>query len=475
MRNYDVLVIGAGAVGALSARALTERGLRVAVLEADADAACGASGANSGIVHAGYDALPGTRKAALNIRGAAMMEALAAELGVPYRRNGALVCAKKEETGILSGLLRRGQENGVSGLSVLGREELHALEPGLAGDLVAALLAESSAVISPYRLTIAALGSAMDNGAAFFPETPVISLSREGGDWMVNGEFRAPLAVNAAGIHADTLAALAGEPAVRQHARRGEYLLLDRTCGTLLSHTVFRAPTARGKGILLSPTADGNLILGPTAEEQNDRESRATTAAGLAAVERAAREVLPGLPRGAVITSFAGLRAAGETGDFEITERNGLLSLIGIESPGLTAAPAIAELVADTLAGGRAKLPSFVRSRTPYDWFRRLTREEQSEQIRRDPAFGRMVCRCEEVTEGELLFAMRQNPPARTLDALKRRVSAGAGRCQGSFCTPGVLALLAREAGVSPLAVTKRGRGSELCVAETKRDGEDLS
>ena len=470
----DVIVVGGGGVGCLAARELTKLGARVLVLEAKSDVAAGTTAANSGIVHAGFDAETGTNKAKLNVRGSAMMPNLTRELSVRYSRIGALVTASGEE-GLrgLEVLLERGRKNGVEGLSIVRGEQLRALEPNLTPDLDCALFAETSGIVCPYGLAIAAMGNAMDNGATLLRNTPVTSIEKIEGGYLVNGTYFAPAIVDAAGLAAHKVAEMAGFKGLRQHPRRGEYLLLDRNCGGVVSHTIFTLPTKAGKGILVSPTADGNILLGPTAEDLPEGADCAVTAAGQDKITSTAKKMVPCLPLGGRITSFAGLRAVGESGDFEISLKDGFLILTGIESPGLSAAPAIAELIGEML-GEAGLLPekpmaNFNPVRTVVRP-KEMTDLERDALIRRDPAYGRIVCRCEEVSEGEIRDALRQNPPALTLDGIKRRTRAMMGRCQGGFCSPSLLSLVSRERKIDECDVTK-GDGESYIAHERTKGG----
>ena len=457
--RYDAIVVGGGVVGCLTARELTRLGARVLVLEAKSDVAAGTTAANSGIVHAGFDAETGTNKAKLNVRGSAMMPNLTRDLSVRYRQIGALVTAKGDE--------------GLRGLEVLLERGLRALEPNLSPELDCALLAETSGIVCPYGLAIAAMGNAMDNGAALLRNTPVTSIEAVDGGYLVNATYFAPAVIDAAGLAAHKVAALAGVTGLSQHPRRGEYLLLDRNCGSVVSHTVFTLPTKAGKGILVSPTADGNLLLGPTAEDLDEGADCAVTAAGQDKIIATAKKMVPSVPIGGRITSFSGLRAVGESGDFEITKRGGFIALTGIESPGLSAAPAIAELIGETL-GEAGLLPekpmaNFNPVRTVVRP-KEMTDLERDALIRRDPAYGRIVCRCEEVSEGEIRDALRQNPPALTLDGVKRRTRAMMGRCQGGFCTPSLLTLVSRERGIDETEV-KKNEGESFIARERTKGG----
>ena len=474
---YDVAVIGSGVIGGLIFRKLTEYKLSVCLLEKAGDVCMGASKANSGIVHAGFDALPGTLKAKFNVEGNLMMKSVADELGVKYRENGSLVVAFCEDEVIkLKELASRGEQNGVKGIEIIGRDRLKEMEPNISDEAVGALFAPTGGIICPYGLALAAIGNAMDNGGELKTDFEVVSIEKEEGGFTVksaNGECVTSRAVvNCAGLGGGKIAAMIGDE-IRIGARKGEYLLLDRESGSAVNHTLFFTPTEKGKGILVSPTVDGNVILGPTAKEQADGNVL-TSDEGLAFVSKKAGEMLKELPLYNTITSFAGVRAYSERHDFIIEESesvSGFFHCIGIESPGLTASPAIAKCVVDELMAGRygwERNPSFNGRRRPDYFFKDLTAEQKNAVIAKDPSFGRIVCRCEQVTEGEILQAIRENPPARDIDGVKRRTRSGMGRCQGGFCQPYVAQLIARERGIPIEKVTKSGGKSYILMGVTK-------
>ena len=473
---YDVAIIGAGVAGGLLARTLAAYDIKLCILEKDSDVAMGSTRANSGIAHAGYDAEEGTLKAKLNVRGSQMMEQVTKELGVPYRKTGSLVIGfGDEDRETIEKLYARGLKNGVEGLRVIDGEEARRLEPGLSDRVNCALYAPTAGIVCPYELAIAAVGNAMDNGAELFLDFQVRHIEKKEDCYKISSGSRtvsARYVVNAAGIYADEIAKMAGDDSIRIHPRRGEYLLLDRECGNLVSHTIFRTPSKKGKGILITPTVDGNLLLGPTSVDGEDKEDKATTEEGLAQIIARAQENVKNLPLRKVITSFTGLRAVGNTGDFIITSpARGFVNVAGIESPGLTAAPAIAEYVAEMLADQGLALKrkeDYQPLRKPVYAFRNASVEEKNEMIRQDKAYGRVVCRCETVTEGEIVAAIHQNPPARDLDGIKRRTRAQMGRCQGGFCMPYLMEILSRELGVPYEEITKSGPGSEINVCRTK-------
>ncbi|MCI9437227.1 MAG: NAD(P)/FAD-dependent oxidoreductase [Lachnospiraceae bacterium] len=483
---YDIAIIGAGITGGMLARTLAAYDLKICILEKENDVAMGATRANSGIVHAGYDAEEGSLKAKLNVRGSEMMETVARELGVPYRNNGSMVIGfNEDDRKVVEQLYRRGIKNGVKNLRILTGEEARRLEPNLSEDVVCALYAPSCAIICPYELAIAAVGNAMDNGAELLLNFEVQGIEKKEEYYEIVSGTREPecprkvqarYVVNAAGVYSDEIAKLAGDHTIQIHPRRGEYLLLDKTCGSLVSHTIFRTPSPKGKGILITPTVDGNLLLGPTSVDREDKEDTATTAEGIARIMEQAGENVRNIPFQKVITSFSGLRAAGNTGDFIITShRPGFINAAGIESPGLTAAPAIAEYITDMLKDQGLKMEAradYQPIRKPVYAFREASVEEKNEMIRKDKAYGRVVCRCETVTEGEILAAIHTNPPARDLDGIKRRTRAQMGRCQGGFCMPHIAELLARELGIPCETVTKSGPGSEISMGRTKESRE---
>ncbi|MBQ2967404.1 MAG: NAD(P)/FAD-dependent oxidoreductase [Clostridia bacterium] len=473
---YDVAIIGAGVVGGLLARKLSAYKLKVCILEKENDVAMGATKANSAIVHAGFDAEPGTLKASLNVKGSMMMEKIARELGVKYKKNGSLVIGFDEkDKEVLESLLERGQKNGVQGLKLLGKEEVHALEKNLSEKVQYALHAPSGAIICPYELTVAAIGNAMDNGADLKCNFEVTDICKNGDAFAVSSKtdwVQARFVVNAAGLYSDEIAKLAGDFSIEVHPRKGEYILLDKGEGSLLTHTVFRTPSEKGKGILVTPTVDNNLLLGPTSVDRMDKADAGTTREGFAKILKEASENVDGIPFNKAITSFCGLRAAGNTGDFIIrSPQKGFINVAGIESPGLSASPAIAEFVADMLKEQGLAMDekeNFNPVRRPMHAFREASTEEKNKMIKQNPAYGKIVCRCEKVSEGEILDALRFNPKATDLDGVKRRTRAQMGRCQGGFCGPYIVELIAKETGVAYEKVTKFGGESFINFGKTK-------
>lgn len=471
--EYDILIIGAGITGCMIAHKLARYRLRTAVVERCCDIAMGATGANSAIAHAGYDPAPGTLKAALNAKGAAQLPAITRQLDVGYKQIGSLVVAfGEDEMDGLRRLARQGEQNGVPELALLDRARLRELEPNISENAYAALYAPTGGIVCPYGLAIAAAEHAAVNGTDFYFDFPVRSITRaEGGFTVGDGQrtLRARIVINAAGTHADEMASLAGErdfPAVST-PRRGEYMLLDKSMGSLVRHTLFVLPGKLGKGILLSPTVDGNLIVGPNSHAV-PKDDTATTAAGLAEVAAGASRLVRSLNTRTVITQFAGVRPNCVLDDFYIAPSEqipGLLHAAGIESPGLASSPAVADYVLERLRDMGVRMEErddYLAHRPPQLRFRELSDEQKRAVIAENPAYGKVICRCETITEGEILDAIRRPLGARTLDMVKRRTRAGMGRCQGGFCSPRVTDLLARELGIPLDAVTKRGGDSFL-------------
>lgn len=475
---YDVIIIGAGVSGAASARELSRCAARVCVLEKEEDVCCGTSKANSAIVHAGYDAAPGSLMAKLNVRGNALMGDLTKDLDIPFRRIGSLVvCLSEEDMPGLQALYDRGQANGVPDLRIIYHDELLQMEPNLSEEAYAALYAPTAGIVCPFGLNIALAENAAMNGVEFHFDTEVQSLERrQGGGWILHtsqGSYETRLVVNAAGVYADSLHNMISSGKIHITPRRGDYCLLDKTTGSHVNHTIFPLPGKYGKGILVSPTVHGNLLLGPTAIDVADPEATNTTADGLAQVLENAGRYVKEIPYKNVITSFAGLRAHEDGHEFIIGEVPGAENFIdcaGIESPGLTSSPAIGEMVAEIV---RAKLElsekeHFISRRKGIMNPTQLPDGERQEWIRRHPAYGHIVCRCEHISEGEILDAIHRPLGARSLDGVKRRVRAGMGRCQGGFCSPRVMELLSRELDIPLEQITKRGGASTLLCGQNK-------
>ena len=471
---YDVLIIGCGITGAATAFQLARYRLKVGILEQENDVADGTTKANSAILHAGYDPEPDSLMARLNVRGSALARELCPRLDVPYRPCGSLVLAfSQEEVGTLEELYRRGTANGVPGLELLIGDQARAKEPNLSSQVTGALWAPSAAICSPWEYCLALAETAVRNGVELHLETAVTGLERQGEGWLVHtsrGDFWSRYVLNAAGVSAQAVHQMAAPASFAIKPSRGQYYLLDKSEGDRVGCVIFQCPGPSGKGVLVAPTVHGNLIVGPNAEPV-EGDDTATTAAGLDYVRRTALKSVPSVNFRESIRNFAGVRAAADTKDFVIDwAAAGLLDLAGICSPGLTAAPAIGEYAAELLAADGLTLTEkdeFVCERHRVR-FHDLSPAEKAELVARQPDYGRVICRCETVTEGEIVDAIRSPIPPRSVDGVKRRVGAGLGRCQGGFCGPRVVELLCRELGMAPDQVVQDKAGSWLLVGETK-------
>jgi len=474
---YDVIIIGAGVSGTAIARELSRCQAHICVIEKEEDVCCGASKANSAIVHAGYDAAAGSLKAKLNVRGNRMMGRLAKELDFPFQRNGSLViCRDKEDFPDLQKLYERGLANGVKELHILSGEEVLSMEPNVADDVYAALYAPTAGIVCPFELNIAFAENAYANGVEFKFDTEVKAISRREESYELHtsrGVFRTKCVVNAAGVYADKLHNMVSEKKLHITPRRGDYCLLDKTAGSHVGRTIFALPGKLGKGILVTPTIHGNLLIGPSAIEVEDKEGTNTTREGLEQVMEKAGLNVKNLPVKQVITSFAGLRAHEVQDDFiigEAEDAKGFIDCAGIESPGIASCPAIGEMAAQIVRDkmGLEEKHDFISVRKGILKPDTLSREERAALIRENPAYGNIVCRCEMITEGEIIDAVRRPLGAKSLDGVKRRTRAGMGRCQSGFCSPRVMEILARECNRSMFDITKSGGRSQIVVGTNK-------
>ena len=467
--RYDVAIIGAGVVGAMAARELSRYDLKVCLLEKENDVAMGASRANSGIIHGGYDPIPGTMKAKMNTAGVPLLYEAARELNVHYKNNGSFVCAfGEDENPAIDALYQRGLDNHIEQLRILSGDEARAMEPYLSEKVTRVLYVPTAGIICPYDLTIAAAGNAMDNGVELLRNFEVTSI--EAGFLITAADGRTvecEYLLNCAGGFSDQVARMVGDDFFTIIPRVGEYMLLDKSEGERVKHTIFQVPSKEGKGILVSPTVDGNLLTGPTAMKVETPESVETTTEGLAMVSRLAAKSVPSVNFRQVITSFSGVRSSAQIDDFIIqaSEANPKCVHTGaIDSPGLTSCVAIAKYAGELL--GKQGLTLAAKEnwnghRENTRAFREMSDEEKDSFIKENPAYGKIVCRCETVSEGEIRAAIRRNPPALDLDGVKRRTRSGMGRCQGGFCSPYVMRLIAEEQGMRMEDVTKSGPGSE--------------
>lgn len=474
---YDVTIIGCGVIGASLAYTLSRYQLRVLVLEKENDVAMGTTKANSAVVHAGYDPAHGTLMAKLNVRGSAMMEELCRKLSVKYKRTGSFVLAFDEaQRAHLEKMLENGNKNGVPGLQLLSGEEAREMEPGLSENVCAALYAPSAAIIDPWGLCIAEAETAVRNGVELKLRSVVTGMEDQGNSVLLHtstGDYETRFVVNCAGGWGHEISAMTGECEWQAHPSRGEYYLLDKSSGSLVSRVIFQCPTAAGKGVLVAPTVHGNLIVGPNAHDVQGPLNRETTLSGMDEVAEVSHKSVPGIDFRQSIRNFAGVRANTSEADFIIRPAKNmpnLLHLAGIKSPGLSAAPAIAEYAAELLQGMGLSLEE------KQDWdgtreqirFKELSDAEKAELVKKDPRYGRVICRCETITEGEIVAAIHSPIPPCSVDGIKRRAGAGMGRCQGGFCGPRVVDILSRELGISPLDIRQDGDGTYILTGTTK-------
>lgn len=470
--QYDVLIIGAGVTGCAIARELSHTGLKIALSDACDDVAMGASRANSAIVHAGYDCVPGTLMAKLNVRGNEMFDDVCESLNVPLLRVGSFVIAfGEEDEKELNNLLERGKANGVPGLEIISGERAREMEPKLSDDVTAALWAPTAGITCPYELTIAMSENARANGADILLRKRAVAIDYANDEFTVKFEdgtsVSAKYVVNAAGVYADEVARLIGDDSFTISPRKGEYMLLDKQA-LCVGTVIFQTPSKLGKGVLVSPTVDGNIFAGPTAQDKVEKNDTQTTPEGLAELKKFSLKSVPTLNLRQVITSFAGVRAQPSTGDFIIrpSDKNArFIHAAGICSPGLSSAPAIAEYVRGLIkkaSADTAERADAIYVREHAKPFRQMDADERAEAYKRNPLYGRIICRCETVTEAEIVDAIHRG--ATTVDGVKRRTRAGMGRCQGGFCAPRVMEILSRELGVPTESLTKFG-GKSYMVA----------
>lgn len=503
---YDVIIIGGGVVGCAIAHELSQYRLSVALLEKHSEVCEGSSKANSAIVHGGFDAKPGTLKARLNVRGNELIRRLAPQLQFHFKQIGSLVVAfSDEDMEEVKKLYERGIANGVPELEIWDREKTLAEEPNLSPETKGALFCGTAGIVCPFGMTYAFIENAVENGVELICDAEVTGIQKIDEDIQhaptqdtdvhavtaqtsaqaptfsvttSQGVFTARYVINAAGLYADKIAAMIGDYDYTINPRKGEYRVLDKVCGDLVHHVIFQAPTKMGKGVLVTPTYDNNLLAGPTAQDVDDREDTSTTLAGLNKIDSSAKKSVPALDFRKTIRTFTGVRARPSTGDFMIyaskhTKR--FIHVGGIESPGLSSAPAIAEYVAELLQYAGAELikkPQVVSARKGIRQFSSLSNEERAALIAENPLYGRIICRCETVTEAEIVEAIRRPAGARTVDGVKRRVRPGTGRCQGGFCTPRVLEILSRELQLPMENIAKSDRGTEIVLGRLKNTAE---
>lgn len=476
---YDVLIIGAGITGVSIARELSRYELNICVLEKEIDIAMGTTKANSAIVHSGFDAKPGTLKAKLNAVGNSMFDQLSKDLDFHYRENGSLVlCFDEHDLDHLRQLLQQGEQNGVQGLVILDKAALSEMEPNLSDEVVAALYAPTGGIVCPYEMAIGMGENAYSNGVEFCFENKVLDIKKSDSGFQVvtnKQTYESKIIINAAGVHADEMNNFVSDNKLNIIPRRGEYCVFDKEVGSYVDKTIFQLPTKLGKGVLVTPTVDGNLLVGPNAIDIDDKDDFTTTQSGLDDILLKASLSIKKMPTHAIIASFTGLRARTEADDFiigEVADAKGFINAAGIESPGLTCSPVIGIMVKDIVIEMlRPQEKAFfnpIRKGIPR--FTELSEEERQSLIMANPAYANIVCRCETVTEGEILSSIHRPLGAKTIDGIKRRTRAGSGRCQAGFCMTRVLDILSRELKIHRTQVTKFGGESKLLVGKNKED-----
>lgn len=480
--SYDVVIIGAGISGAMTAFWLSKYDVKVAVLEAGIDAASGSTRANSAIVHAGYDAKEGSLKALLNVKGCEMMESVTEQLGVHYSKCGSLVIGYTEKDKKHLNLLKaRGELNGVPDLEIIDSERLHELEPRVSKEAKYALWAPSAGIVCPYDLAYALCENAATNGTDFYFEFKVSKIDYDGDFYtLIDGKkkVKAKYVVNAAGLFVDEIAGMVGEKLPFDIIpRRGEYMLLDKSEISTASHTLFVTPSEKGKGILISPTVDGNIIVGPNANIVESKVDTSVTEEGIEEITEGALRIVPDIKLDATITTFAGVRATPTSGDFYIRESEKFKNFVhvaGIESPGLASAPAVGEYVVEILKNCGLQLnerADYIPTRTKNGnckQFYEMTEEERKQAIAQNPKYAKVICRCEMVTEGDVIAAIQRPIPAHTVDMIKRRTRAGMGRCQGNYCRAKIADLIATEYKIQLSEVKKFTSNSNILCKKTK-------
>ena len=474
---FDCLIIGGGVIGCSIAGYLSRFNINAILLEKHSDVCEEVSSANSAIVHSGYDPKPGTLKAKFNVLGNKMMEQVCKDLDVPYIKNGSLTIGfNGDDKKTILELIERAKINGVKARFV-EKDELHNMEPNLNEECLCALYAEDSAIVSPFELTIAFMENAMDNGVKLRLDSEVINIERDIDNGLYHvytnkDEFIAKSLVNATGLYSDKILSLIEKPSYKINPRKGEYILLDHFNANFVKHTLFMCPTKVGKGVLVSPTTSYNYIIGPS-NELTDIEDTSTDFETLNEIKEVASKLIKNIPYGEVIRTFAGTRPNPDTDDFIIEEskENPLFFNVGgIMSPGLASSPAIGEYVSNLI---KEKLN--LSENLDYNPIRRkvfkltsLGKDKYNELIKKDPTYGHIICRCEKVSEGEIIDSIHRNCGARTIKGVKKRLRAGFGKCQGCFCQEEVLKILARELNVDINQIRYKDEGSEILKYPSK-------
>ena len=475
---YDVLIIGAGVIGASIFRELTKYNLKVAVVEKENDVAMGTTKANSAIIHAGYDPKCGTLMAKYNVRGNDMFEKICSELSVPFKRIGSLVLAfNNEDLKVIKDLFINGNNNGVKGLEILNKEEVLSLEPNISKEVIGALYAPTAGIIGPFEYTIALMENGYKNGGDIILESEVVSIDKLEEIFIIKikdgKEIKAKYIINAAGIYADKIHNMICKEKFKIIPRKGEYYVMDKSQGNIVNHTIFPCPSKVGKGILVTPTVHGNILVGPNAVDLEDKESLNTRSEGLKYIRKSVAHITEKIDFKESIRTFSGLRATSTINDFiigEDSEVKGFIDVAGIKSPGLSSAPAIAEDIIKLLRNSGLNLmknDNFIEVRTQVR-MSELSPLEKEELIKNQPLYGRMICRCEGITEGEIVDIIKNSFGKITLDGVKRRCRPGMGRCQGGFCGPRVQEIIARELNIKMEDVLLEKNDSIILYGKSK-------
>lgn len=476
---YDVAIIGAGVIGAFIARELSRYELNIALLDKENDVSNGSSKANSAIIHAGYDAKPGTNMAKFNSLGNPMFDKICEELDVEFERIGSFVVGfDDDDMETIKDLYKRGIKNNIEDLEIIDGNKVREMEPNLNDTIKGALYAPTCGILSPWELTIALAENAADNGVKILLNNEVQDIKKIGAGYKIitnKGEVVTKYVINCAGVYADKINSMVSNESFVITPRKGQYFVLDKSVGDFVNTVVFQCPSKVGKGILVTPTIHGNLLLGPDAEDIEDKDDTATSAENLEYIKEVAGRSAYTVPASKVITTYSGLRSEVSTGDFiigEAKDAKGFINVAGIKSPGLSSSPAIAEYVVDIMkdiAGGLKEKDSFNPRRRRVVRFDKLSDEEKAELIKKDPRFGRIICRCESVTEGEIVDIINRNAGATTVDGVKRRARPGTGRCQGGFCGPRVVEILARELNKDIDEIVKDSEDSYILIGKTNK------
>jgi glycerol-3-phosphate dehydrogenase len=478
LMEYDVIIIGGGVTGCAIARSLSKYNLSVALLEKNEDVCSETSKANSGIVHSGYDPEPGTLMAKLNVKGSAMIKQLSKELDFDYKMNGSMIISfDKDDEPKLKELYDRGLANGVEEMELLTGDEARAIEPNLSDEVQGALLCKTGGIVDPFNLTYALAENAFVNGVEFKLNSPVDSITKTNDLYSLKcsdgKSYKTKYVVNAAGVYADIIHNMVSNKKLHITPKRGNYLLFDNEIGDFVTHTIFQLPTSKGKGVLVTPTAHGNILVGPTSKPQEDREDSSTKSVDLEEVSKLASKSVKDLPFRKVITSFSGLRASEDGGDFilgEAEDAENFFDAAGIKSPGLSCSPATGEYIAEMIVkkAGATKKDNFIATRKATIRTKDMNQEDYTALVKKDPNYGTIVCRCEQVTEGEIIDAINRPLGARSLDGIKRRVRAGMGRCQAGFCTARTVEILCEQTGMEMDEVCKNNKGSEILKGDAE-------